>query len=204
MATRKRAIESFVSASETIGPIEREMSLFAVTRGQFSMIDAILHCLDQVGPAHVSVWTWVIADYEVDSLHSLMVRNKVIDARLVIDITACRANMKRQPIVESWRQKFGERSVLTCKNHAKIARVWNDRFHVLLRGSLNLNFNPRFENLDVTEGGEDFKLVERIESELPCLPRRCSNAEADAASSLGRAFETSQLQMFSGLKTWVP
>jgi len=199
---RRRAVESFGSASEAIGPIEPEMSVFAITRGQFSMIDAILHVLDQVGRAHVSAWTWVIADYEVDSLHSLMVRDQVIDGRLIIDITASRPNMKRQPVVQSWRDKFGERSVLTCKNHAKIARVWNDRFRVLLRGSLNLNFNPRFENLDVTEGGEDFDLVERIENELPVLPRRHTNAQADAASSLGRAFEASQLQMFAGIKPW--
>lgn len=120
---RRRAVESFVSASETIGPITPGMSLFAVTRGQFSMIDAILHCLGEVGRAHVSAWTWVIADYEVDSLYSLMNRGQLIDARLVIDITAARPNMKRQPIVESWREKFGERSVKVCKNHAKIARL---------------------------------------------------------------------------------
>jgi hypothetical protein len=38
---RNRAIEAFRSAGETIGPIEHGMSLFAVTRGQFSMIDMI-------------------------------------------------------------------------------------------------------------------------------------------------------------------
>ena len=41
----KRAVESFESAAATIGPIEKDMSLFAITRGQFSMLDAILHCL---------------------------------------------------------------------------------------------------------------------------------------------------------------
>ena len=200
---RRRAVESYVSASETIGPIEREMSLFAVTRGQWSMIDAIMHCLKEIRPGpHVSCWTWTIADYEVDSIHSLMVRDEVIDARLVIDITASRATMKRQPIVESWRTKFGPTSIRTCKNHAKIARVWNDEFRLLLRGSMNLNQNPRFENFDLTEGGEDFDLVTRIEDELPILPRRCSNAQADAASSLGRAWETSQLEMFAGIKPW--
>lgn len=67
---------------------------------------------------------------------------------------------------------------------------------------MNLNANPRFENFDLTEGGEDFDLVERLEDELPVLPRRCSNAEANAASSLGRAWETSQLEMFAGIRPW--
>ena len=67
---------------------------------------------------------------------------------------------------------------------------------------MNLNFNPRFEQFDLTEGGEDFYLVERIESELPVLGRKWSNAEAEAASGVSKAFETSQLSMFRGLKTW--
>ena len=37
---RKRAVESFGSAADCIGTIEKDMSLFAITRGQFSMLDA--------------------------------------------------------------------------------------------------------------------------------------------------------------------
>jgi hypothetical protein len=96
---RRRAVEAFRTASDCIGPITREMSPFAVTRGQFSMIDAILHVLKEIGPSRVSVWTWVIAEHEVDSLHSLMIRDELVDASLVIDVTATRATMKRQPIV---------------------------------------------------------------------------------------------------------
>lgn len=200
--SRRAAIESFRNAAETIGPIEKGMSLFAVTRGQFSMIDMILHALDRIGPAEVSVWTWVIAEYEVDSLHGLLMRRELESARLVIDVTAARPTMKRQPIIEDWRHRFGRDSIRICKNHAKIARVWNRDFRVLIRGSMNLNFNPRFEQLDVTEGGPDFDLVEQIEEDLPVLPSTCSNAEADAASRLGQAFEASQLEMFSGIKPW--
>ncbi len=39
---------------------------------------------------------------------------------------------------------------------------------------MNLNWNPRFEQLDITEGGGDFDLVERIRSELPVLGRMWS------------------------------
>jgi len=67
---------------------------------------------------------------------------------------------------------------------------------------MNLNFNPRFEQLDITEGGDDFALVERLESELPVLPKKYSNAEAEAATKLSKAFEQSELKMFQGIKTW--
>ena len=53
-ARRTRANESFGCAAQCIGKVEAGMSLFAVTRGQWSMIDAVLHVLDQVGPAKLS------------------------------------------------------------------------------------------------------------------------------------------------------
>ena len=68
------------------------MSLFAITRGQFSMIDAIFHCLKEVGPASVSVWTWTIADYEVEAMAGLMARQEITAGRLVIDQSADRRN----------------------------------------------------------------------------------------------------------------
>lgn len=196
---RKRVVESFRDAADAIGPIEHEMSVFAITRGQFSMIDAILHTLKQLGTAQISCWTWAIADYEVEAMVGLMARKEITGGRLIIDASADR----RDPaIINKWRDRFGDEEVRICKNHAKIARVWNDEYSVLLRGSMNLNMNPRFEQLDVTEGGEDFQLVKRIEDEMPILKRKYANAEADHASGLGKAFEQSTLTFFQGLKTW--
>jgi hypothetical protein len=196
---RKRVVESFQNAAATIGPITKEMSLFAITRGQFSMLDMVLHCLKQIGLSHVSVWTWTIADYETEAMVGLMARQEITSGRLVIDQSADRRNGE---IIEQWRQRFGDQQVRICKNHAKIARVWNEQFRLLLRGSMNLNFNPRFEQLDITEGGEDFDLVERIESELPVLPRQYSNHDTESATGVNRAFELSQLRMFQGVKPW--
>ena len=65
---RKRAVESFGNAAEAIGPIEAGMSVFALTRGQYSMIDCLHHVVNELGPCHLSIWTWAIADYEVQAL----------------------------------------------------------------------------------------------------------------------------------------
>jgi hypothetical protein len=194
-----RAVESFRNAADTIGAIEKGMALFAVTRGQFSMLDMVLHALNQIGPAHVSVWTWAIAEYEVEAMCGLMARTEILSGTIVIDQSA----EKRNPvIIEQWRKRFDDESVKICRNHAKIARVWNDGYRLLLRGSLNLNWNPRYEQLDITEGGPDFDLVTRIESELKILPRAYSNADVESASGLNKAWEHGQLQMFAGTKTW--
>jgi hypothetical protein len=196
---RRAAIEAFKSAADCIGTISHEMSLFAITRGQFSMLDAILHCLNELGPSQITVWTWTIAEYEVEAMAGLMSRQDILGARLVIDRSA---DYRNQAIIENWRQQFGEDQVRICLNHAKIARVWNDRFKLLIRGSMNLNFNPRFEQFDLTEGGPDFDLVERIENELPVLPRKYSRQEAANASGVSKAFEAQQLKMFEGIKVW--
>ena len=82
---RKRAVESFKTAADCIGTIEEGAALFAITRGQFSMIDAALACLDQAWPADVSLWTWTVAEYEIECLERLRndgrIRNGHVSSR---------------------------------------------------------------------------------------------------------------------------
>jgi hypothetical protein len=196
---RAVAAESFKTAADCIGAVEHGMSLFAVTRGQFSMIDAILHVLDQVGPAKLSIWTWAIAEYELEQFTRLQNDGRITDGLLVIDHSARNRNM---PIITKWQEKYGAKQVRYVHNHAKIATIETDDFRVLLRGSMNLNFNPRFEQLDVTEGGPDFDLVKEIESELPWLPNNCSHADVRKASRTDDAFDQQTLDLFAEVKTW--
>lgn len=178
------------------------MAVFAITRGQFSMIDMIQHALACMGNANVSVWTWAIADYEVEVFEALLIDERISSARLVVDHSASQRNTD---LLERFAARFGLDSVRVCKTHAKIARVWTDNTRLLLRGSCNLNFNPRFEQVDATEGGEDFKLVEDVENELPVLPiKNHSHEEAQAASGLSRAFDDPILATFRNLPTWRP
>ena len=148
----ENAKESFARAAECIGPLEPGMSLFAITRGQWSMIDAVLHCLEQTGPAAISLWTWTVAEYEVQCLNRLRSDRSVTAGRLIIDAGARKKNAH---VISDWKRSFGRDSVRYVKNHAKIATVTSDdgRFKLLLRGSMNLNFNPRFEQFDLSCGG---------------------------------------------------
>lgn len=163
------------------------------------MIDAILHVLDQVGPSKVSLWTWTVAEYEVEVLNRLMMDKKVTSGRLVIDYGARRKNAD---IIRNWKEQYGADSVRYVKNHAKIALVENDNFKCLLRGSMNLNFNPRFEQFDITEGGPDFDLVREIEDELPVLEDDATGEDVYKASKIREAWEPEQLSLFGDLKVW--
>jgi hypothetical protein len=168
----------------------------------------IHHILTEVAGGHVSIWTWAIAEYEIETLTGLMLRPDILSARLVLDQSAD----KRSPqLVEAWRERWGADQVRILRNHAKIARIWNDRFRVLARGSFNLNFNPRAEQLDIDEGSPAFDLVASIEDELPVLPRHYSSAEVMAAGKLDQAFPAETLALFvnpglpvfaANLRTW--
>lgn len=205
---RLRADESFRTAAECIGPITPGMALFGLTRGQFSMIDVIQHVLSELGGGHISLWTWAIAEYEIETLTGLMLRPDIFSGRLIIDQSA----EKRSPgMVEAWRVRWGDDQVRILRNHAKIARVWNDKLRVCVRGSFNLNFNPRTEQFDLDEGSPAFDLVAAVEDTLPVLPRAYTSAEAMAAGKLDAAFPPEVLDrfvnptaggMWAQLRTW--
>ncbi len=90
-------------------------------------------------------------------------------------------------------------------NHAKIATVETaSGLKFLLRGSMNLNFNPRFEQFDMTEGGPEFDLVKGIEDELPVLDDGCSGKEVYEGSKLDNGFGAEQPQFFENSKPWKP
>jgi len=165
------------------------------------MIDAVLHVLDCLGPSRISIWTWTVADYEVDVFSRLRTDGRLTGGLLVVDVAARGHNAG---IIADWRAGFGAESVRYVRNHAKIATVEGGGRKVLLRGSMNLNFNPRFEQLDVTVDGPDFELVRRLELELPAdlADERTSNARAISASKLTDAFDPATLAVFSKVKTW--
>lgn len=198
-ARAHRADESFRTAADCIGPVTAGMSVFAVTRGQFAMLDAVLHVLDCLGPSRLSVWTWTIADYEIQRFSEMRADGRITDGRLIIDHGA---RNKNHALIADWKARFGGGSVRYVLNHAKIATVEGAGLRVLLRGSMNLNFNPRFEQLDVSEGGPAFDLVRSIEDELPVLADDCPGLEPYKATKVGDAFDAETLAMFGGVKRW--
>ena len=116
-ARRAVAVETFQSAATTIGPIQHGMSLFAITRGQFSMLDALMHVLAEVGKARVSLWTWTVAEYELAQFSRFQECGMITSGLLVIDEGARkkkpRTNRRLAGIV---RAGLGEVCAQSCQN----------------------------------------------------------------------------------------
>lgn len=195
----KKAIECFKSAELSIGPIEKNMSIFGITRGQFSMIDVVLYTLEGLDDCELSLWTWCIADYEVKCIQALMESGKLKKATLIIDSSA---RGKNSDILNDWIEKFGIESVRFVVNHSKIATIKSGDLEFLIRGSMNLNNNPRFEQFDIDEGCDGFNLVKEIESELPILQLNHSSQESRKASKINESWTQEELIPFTKTKVW--
>lgn len=209
IARRKmRAAETFASAAAAIGPIERGMYCFLLTRGQFSLIDIVHHVVNQLGPGcHASLWTWAISHYESESLGSLLVRGELASFRMIVDYSCAKREVG---LLNRFRDQFGDDCIRVLKTHCKIVRLWQDGpegLRILGHGSCNLNSNPRFEQVSITEGGPEFEVVAGVEAGLPVLPRVPSHDQVLQATGLGPAWSDADLQKVvqtTGSKVWHP
>lgn len=205
-----KSLESFKNCKIDIQDhLEKDCSIFGITRGQYSLLDIIICIIEKYGNADLSVWTWAIADYERDAIFALIDNGLVNSATLMIDYSTARKHIAMgekntsEIVIKKWVEKFGSKSVKTVKTHSKVSRIKCGDLYFVVRGSMNLNYNPRFEQFDITEGKEIYDFVQGIEDEIPFLdPFFLSEKDAIDASRLGDAFDYDQIDMFAKTKVW--
>lgn len=156
------------TAAQAIGKLEKNTDTFILTYGQFSLIDALMAILDQTGPAHVSISTWTAAHAHLDRSAELMETADILSFRMIVD----RSFHSRQPkYYEHMLSLFGPDSVRAIRTHAKFMLIRNDKWNIVVRTSMNLNENPRLENLEVSDnaGFADFfdAITDDIFAEVP-------------------------------------
>jgi hypothetical protein len=166
-AARQRKLLAGVhvqAATDAIAEFDRGVHLFGLTKGQFSMIDLAAAVLVRTGPADVSLWTWCIAEYEVEAITAFIVNQSIRRFRMVIDWTGAQRDM---PLIADLQRRFGDDCVRVSKTHAKIVQAaTEDGWRVTIRGSMNLNANPRFEQFDVSDDAVVFDVVEGVMAEM--------------------------------------
>jgi hypothetical protein len=165
------AAVALASAREALAGFERGGHVFGLTKGQFSMIDLAAAVLEKTGPADIGLWTWAIADYETQAVTAFIADGRVRSFRMVLDFSGAR---RETQLLADLQAKFGADCLRVTKTHAKVATIANDRWRTTIRGSMNLNFNPRFEQFDVSDADEAFDVVDNMMAELwragPPLP----------------------------------
>jgi hypothetical protein len=139
---------SIARAADAVGTIESGCEIFGLTKGDYSLIDLIEHCLDTTGPADVVVSTWSAAGADLEFARGFVADGRVRRLRFVVDYTF----IERQPeYVAVMRERFGDEAIRLTRNHAKFVVVSNDEWALCLRSSMNLNENKRMESWELSD-----------------------------------------------------
>ena len=172
LGTAKLALDGFSAGSH----------LFGLTKGQFSMIDLAAAALDVTGPADVAVWIWCIADYEVEAVGAFLDDGRVDRFRLVMDWAGVQRDL---PLVQDMQRRFGVDCIRVTKTHAKIVTIRAGDWRLVIRGSMNLNANPRFEQFDISDSPLAYDLVEGVMLEMWQRGRPLPVEQLDHADAAG-------------------
>ena len=149
-APRKRTlrIARTEPAAAAIGPVTHGLEVFILTHGQFSLMDALVYLSQQTGPADLTVSTWTAGNEDLEHLAHLLGGGEFRSVRFLVD----RSFITRQPAYcATLRRLFGDGCIRTSRTHAKFCTVRNDTWSLAVRTSMNLNHNPRMENIEVSD-----------------------------------------------------
>lgn len=136
------------SASDAIGKLEPGCEIYCLTFGQFSLIDALCAILEQTGPADVTLATWTAADADLTRAEAMLTAAKIRSMRYIVD----RSFETRMPYYcAAMRRLFGDDCIRTTRSHAKWCVIRNEQWNLAIRTSMNMNHNPRLENIEISD-----------------------------------------------------
>jgi hypothetical protein len=131
------------TAAEAIKGLDYETEIYGFTKGQFSVIDIIEAVLEHIGHANLTVSTWTASTADVTSVVEFVQNKRCSQSRWLVDYTF----QQRSPeLAKRIRDVFGADSIRVGKNHSKFFMLRNAEWDIICMTSMNLNFNPRFEN----------------------------------------------------------
>jgi len=145
--TRKRFF-NYEGVEAYIGDLSKNTEIFGITKGQFSIIDIIEYVLNHTGKANVMIATWTAAQADIKKAFEFLQSDKIQDIKFIVD----RGFVNRQKeYCNELIEKFGDDSIRFLRIHAKFIVIQNDEYNFVIRTSMNLNENKRFENFEITE-----------------------------------------------------
>jgi len=137
-----------MNAENAIGRLSPGCEIFVLTYGQFSLIDAVAALVRKTGPADVVLSTWTAGNTDLSASANLLADGAFRSFRMIVD----NSFLQRQPgYCRRMVDLFGEEVIRVWKGHAKFAAIRNDEWNIAARTSMNLNTNPRVENLEISD-----------------------------------------------------
>jgi hypothetical protein len=134
-------IPVMLKSPHALGPIIPGMTKHFYSDGAFNLIQLIFYIVGQIGPAHVLLSTYSIADDAIESLRRQVDRGRMLSVRFLIDNRV--RSISPKPFAHLAASFPDDYRCLAL--HAKVALVWNDSMHVTVVGSQNATHNPKLE-----------------------------------------------------------
>ena len=140
------------NAKDAIGDLDHGCELYIMTFGQFSLMHVLVELLRQCGPADVDICTWTAGTVDLIAVNSLLFEVETIkNLRFIVDTSFA----NRQPAyLERMRSYFGDDCIRACRTHAKFMAIRNESWTLAVRTSMNLNQNPRLENVEISDDAD--------------------------------------------------
>lgn len=136
------------TVADAVGEITPGCEIFGLSKGQFSLVDIITHCLATTGPADVVISTWTAANADLGFANELLTAGAIRTLRFIVDFSF----PTRQPeYCAALRERFGDGALRVTKTHAKFVVIRNENWNIVIRSSMNLNENKRLESFEVSD-----------------------------------------------------
>jgi len=126
---------------DSLGPIVPGMNKHYYSSGAFDLIQLILYVLSQTGPAHVFMSSYSISQDSISMLKKKSDSGDILSIRFLIDNRVRSISPKPFDFLVT---SFSD-SYRCCALHAKVALIWNERYHIDIVGSQNATHNPKLE-----------------------------------------------------------
>lgn len=148
---RKRIVKRTINchrASTAVGPLRPGCEIFGLTKGQFSLVELIEHCLLEVGPSEVMISTWTAGGADLMHFGALIEEELITKAFWLLDSSF----PERQPqYCKMLVDRFGTAAVTCTGNHAKFVLIKSSAWRLVIITSMNLNKIRRGETWSVSD-----------------------------------------------------
>ena len=151
------------SEAKAVGGLTPGCEIYGFTKGQFSLIDLIEHCLTCTGPADVFIATWSAAAGDIQRAHKFLKNGRIRTIRFLVDYSF---QSRKPEFCQELVATFGNDVLRVTVTHAKYVMIRNDDWNLVIRTSMNLNYNPRFENFEISDDLEFADFQQAIVDEV--------------------------------------
>lgn len=151
------------TAAAVVELLEPGGQVIGFSKGQFSISDLLVAILAKTGPAALTISTWTAHGADIAHARRLLDQRRITSARWLLDLSF----PSREPsFFQELRDAFGDEAITLTRTHAKFSLIHNAKWSVVVRTSMNLNYNPRFEDFDVADDPALYRFCSAIVDEL--------------------------------------